>query len=310
MISISSLAVGIAVFILFLQIFRAPFSMDTFHRNAERIFTVVVVFPGGSQGDRHRAHTPAALPAALRSEIPEIEDATRIFGLKTCVVRYRDRSFMEGGGLAVDPNVLSVFSFPVLSGDPKTMLASPNSIVLTRSLAAKVFGDEPAAGKILTLEKQIDLVVSGVLEDSPPQSSISYSYLVPLEVADSLHYLKNDWNSFEVSTFVLLQAGCLPSSLGSKLSAFTTNHFSQAASSPSGIYLYPLRDMFFRPENLEAINDRDSRAGYYISLAIGLLFLVVVSVNYMNLVTAKYSDRLKEVGVRKSIGASRSDLVW
>lgn len=308
-ISISSLAVGMAVFIFFLQLFRAPFAMDTFHRDAERIYTLVEVFPGGNRGDRHEAFTPLPLPAALENEVAEIEAVTRICGTGRCYLGSQDQGFPEDSGLAVDPNFFSFFSFRVLSGDPEAMFSRPDSIVLTESMAAKYFGTKPARGQVLTLDRQVDLTVTGIVADPPPQSSIRYAFLLPFAAVSGLSSRPDDWTTSRVSSFVRLPAGYDPALLEGKLDAFRKNHFPPAATAPSKIYLYPLAGLFFRPDYLQAGFDHDSKPGYYIALAMGILFLGVVCVNYMNLVTARYADRMKEVGIRKSIGASRRHLV-
>ena len=150
-ITMSGLVLGLGIFILFALLLHSQSNFDSFHKNADRIFSVVQVLPRGVEKDHHSAITPAPLKTALLTEFPEIEKAARFFPPGRMVVRHEDKLFYENRIRFVDADFLSIFTFELLRGKAETVLSNPYSIVLTETSATKYFGNEDPIGKSLML---------------------------------------------------------------------------------------------------------------------------------------------------------------
>ncbi len=307
-ITLSGLVLGLGVFIMFALIPEFLSSFDTFHEKADRIFSVVQVFQGGREGEQHSAITPAPLSPTLLSEFPEIEDVTRFFPPGRMIVKYQDKVFYENGIRFVDPNFLSVFSFQMIMGNADIALSEPYSIVLTESSAMKYFGDENPVGKTLTLNNLIDVVVTGVTKNVPGNSSIRYEFLVSMSATNVLYSWMDDWKVKNQVSFLLLSEGVEPAVLESKLPAFVDKHYPVSQDSPKRLYLFPLLDFFLKSSEIDNYWSNGQFSAPVIWI-VAVLLLIVACINFMNLSTARFAIRANEVGVRKVIGARRSQLI-
>lgn len=309
-INISGLVLGLGFFILFSLLADFGFHFDAFHKNAERIFGVVQVLPSGNRGEAHRAIIPAPLIPELVKEFPEIEDATRFFPAGRMKVSNRNESFYENGILFVDSNFLSFFTFQIIAGDQENIFSEPNSVVLTEASSEKYFGMENPIGRSLTLANRIDVTVTGITKNGPENSSIRYDFLVSMETARPLFGWMDDWTVANQSGFVLLHEEYKPELLEEKFSAFFKKHYADGSiDTPKRLYLYPIRDFYLKSLDIDTHMVKTSPMQYVFIIIIAVLLLLVVSINFMNLSTARYVKRAKEVGLRKTIGANRLALV-
>ena len=186
-ITISGLVLGLGVFILFALLLFSQSNFDSFHKNADRIYCVVQVLSRGVERDHHSAITPAPLKDALLDEFPEIEKAARFSPSGRLVVRHGDKLFYENRIRLVDADFLSIFTFNLIKGQTETALSNPYSIVLTETSALKYFGNEDPIGKSLTVNNDFDVVVTGIIEDIPENSSIRFDFLVSMETARAMN---------------------------------------------------------------------------------------------------------------------------
>lgn len=308
LITISGLILGLSVFSMFALLTNFTSNVDSFHAEADRIYALIQVFAGGQEGDQHSAITPAPLAPALKSEFPEIEKAVRYFPPGRMIVKYKDKVFYESGLRFVDPEFLSIFSFKMKTGDKDSVLSSSNSIVLTEDSALKYFGDEDPLGKTLTLDNEIDVVVSGIVENTPLDSSINFDFLVPMETARSLNKLKDDWTIRNQAAFLLLAEGIAPDKLEAKFSSFIDKYYSDTHDSPIKFYMHPLLDFYLGSLDIERTwsSGQISYVGIWI---VAVLLLLIACINFMNISTARYLTRAQEVGMRKVVGANRSQLI-
>ena len=206
-ITLSGLTLGLAVFTLFALLVEFILHYDTFHKNADRIYSVVHILPGGIEGEQHSAITPAPLLPALLSEIPEIEAGSRYFPAGRMIVKHQDKVFYENRVRFVDPSFLTIFSFDMIQGNAAEALARPYSLVLTEAMALKYFGDEDPLGKILTLDNKIDVRITGVTKDVPRNSSITYNFLVSMDTSQALYSWQDNWKAYNQAAFLLLPEG-------------------------------------------------------------------------------------------------------
>ena len=306
-INIAGLAIGLAIFSLTAALFKFQMSFNQFHRDADRIFSIVQVVPSGTAGERHSAITRAPLRNLLLKEFQEIEDATRWIPTDRVVVQQGDHKYYaeEGTIWLVDSNFLTFFSFEMLAGDPETALSESNSVVLTESTARKYFGTADAVGRKLTMGKDLDLLVKGVTRDVPFNSSLKYDVLVSLNTFD----WDTNWN-IRGATFVRLAKNTQAHNLEQKFPVFISGYLSESPDMPKNLYLLALRDLNLKSYGIRTYWSKEIPEIVYLTFVIGIIMLLAVCFNFMNLATVGYFMRAKEVGVRKVIGASRSHLRW
>ncbi len=309
---IFGLALGIAVFILAVLYSGYNSSFDGFHHEADEIHMVVRVVPSGNKGEQHTAYTPLPLMAALETEFPEIEGATRFRRNPQTIVQNRKEIFYESNILTVDSNFLSFFNFKFIKGDANTALAQPNSILLTEDSALKYFGETDPLGETLTLDNRFDVTVAGILGNSPDNSCISFDFMLSLETSRSLYGWTDDWTANTVTTFLRTPQGQDAARIGSGLPAFTKKYYPAMPDSPRRMYLLPLLEYRRQVEGLDLRSNLHAGTPYVTAVflvGMAVVLLLIVCINFMNLSTARYMQRAKEIGLRKVVGANRMKLV-
>jgi len=307
-ITISGLVLGLGVFIVFALLLFSQLSFDSFHKNADRIYCVVQVVSRGVERDHHSAITPSPLKDALLAEFPEIEKAARFSPAGRLVVRHRDKYFYENRIRFVDADFLSIFTFNLIKGQTETVLSKPYSIVLTETSALKYFGNEDPIGKSLTINNDFDVVVTGIIEDIPENSSISFDFLVSMETAGEMNIRMDDWRDNNQATFLLLSDGVSPTRLDAKLSALIQRYFPDSHESPQRLYLHPLQDFRLNSAEIDCYWS-NAQISFIALWIVAVLILIIACINFMNLSTASYAIRANEVGMRKVIGAKRFQLI-
>jgi len=308
LITLSGLILGLSVFIMFALLSDFTSHFDSCHTNADRIYAVVQVLSSPQEGEQHSAITPSPMVPALLSEFPEIEKASRYFPPGRMVVKYQDKVFYETGVRFVDNDFLSIFTFMMAAGEKESVLSRTNSVVMTEDSALKYFGDEDPVGKILTLDNKIDVVVTGITENPPNNSSVVYDFLVSLDTARSLYDGMDDWSTNNQAAFLLLSEGSEPANLEAKLSLFIDKYYPDTQESPERLYLHSLLNFFLGSEGIDSYWG-SGRISFVTIWAVAVLLLIIACINFMNISTARYITRAQEVGMRKVVGASRGQLI-
>lgn len=319
LINVVGLTVGLACFILISLFVRFELSYDSFHAKADRIYRIVKEDPGNYYlGTNRFAVTSAPIVQALIDEFPEVEYAVQIEPQEV-LFRLKDSRFYEYG-LYATRHFFDVFSFELLQGDPRTALAEPGSVILTESLARKYFGAADPMGRTLQHVRGSDegpVTVTGVAADSPPNSHLTFDYLLSMTTSSSYRRLleTDHWDSNNFRTYVSLHPGYDLPEFEAKLVALAQKYlgrYDYYQKNPDRISIYypqALTDIHLHSHlNFELRANGDITYVYLFS-AIGLLILLLASINYMNLATARSAMRAKEVGVRKVMGARRVQLV-
>ncbi len=309
LINLAGMALGMTGFILLAQGAGTKLNADRFHENADRIYGLVQVLPAEDKTERHTVSLPAPLLALLKAEFPDIEAGTRVRPGGQRILRQGDRSFYERDLLFVDPGFLSIFSFPMVSGSPGEFLANPLSVILSETAAAKYFGDENPLGQTLTLDNKVDLTVGGVLRDVPRTSSFRFHVLAPFETLRALGLDLDDPRADRNAAFLLMKQGFDEAAFEAKLPDFAGRHMAASPDRPRGLYLLPLLDFRLKSSHIESFLP-SSQPGYvFIPVTLGVLLLLVVAVNFVNLSTVRHLHRLREIGVRRVVGARRRQIV-
>ncbi len=309
-INISGMAIGLACCMVIFMYVRHELAFDRFHENSERIYRAVV---GEYQNGQwiYSVGTPEPLGAALEQELPEVEKSVRFFHpswIEKWSVSHKDKSFYEEQVFFTDPSFFKVFSFPLVQGNPDSVLDEPNSIVISQKAAEKYFGSENPIGKVLLIDNYIETQVTGVTENVPSNSHFSFDFLVSFEVMPH-KWILNNWRTQNCYTYLLLQKKYNSSELESKLSQFLKKHFGPMDNVK--FELQPLTEIHlysrnFRQDMASHIGDINS---IYVFSAIAAFILIIACINFVNLTTARSLNRAKEVGMRKVIGAQRLQLI-
>jgi putative ABC transport system permease protein len=303
------MALGMAVFMVLTQSAGEKLNADRFHPNAARIYGVVQVLPSVDKAERHTVSAPAPLLAALENEFPEIETGTRAVPGGQRILRWGDRSFYERRLLFVDPEFLAMFHFPMLQGGTGGLRSDPRAIVLSRTAAAKYFGDEDPVGKTLTLDNRVDLTVAGVFKDQPRRSSFRFDVLVPFGVLRELGGDLEDWKADLAAVFLLVRKGFDEAAFEAKLEGFVERHLESSPERVRRLYLLPLLDFRLKSSHIESFLPSSQPVYVVFPFVLGALLLFVVSLNFINLSTARHFYRMKEIGLRKVVGARRGQII-
>jgi len=314
-IKIAGLAVGIAVCLVIFLVVRFETSFDDFHPSRDHIYRVVSVFKT-SQGIGYESGVPFPTASALRHDYPQLKNVASILSLggDGLITLRTGKKFQETNSiLYAEPQFFDMFAFHWLSGDKQKALTGPNTVVLTRSMAVKYFGDwTSAVGSTLKLDNNRLLQVTGVLEDVPANTDF------PLRVVISYATLRNTGVSGVLNNWVSIfaQHYCfvtLPDNLSeatfNKDLANVVRRYKPAENYNEGMMVVPLKDMHYDTRFNTFHNHPFSRALIRTLNLVGLFVLLIACVNFVNLSTAQAINRAREVGVRKVLGGTRLQLL-
>ncbi len=315
-INLVGLATGLAAFLVITHYVRFERSYDAFHAHADRIYRVPFSWQPLARGQTEKiyaANVPAFGPA-LQADFPEVEAYARLFQVHTlvpyCVLTATDgagkkTSFNESSGYYADPAFLAMFSFPLREGNPATALREPRSVVLTRAAAIKYFGAANPVGKTLHVQNggfSGPYTVTGILADVPRNSHLQFDFLLSYASLGSGSVQKS-WVWSQFYTYVQLRPGADPAALSARLPAFLRKYLGEK--NECEVFLQPLKSIHLGSHLRYETSVNGSAWTVTFLLGMGLLVLVIACVNYVNLASAKALERVREIGVRKAVGAGR-----
>jgi len=311
-INIFGLAIGLACFFLIMSYVQYESSYDTFHKQSDQIYRVAHRSSDVYKGKNESASSPAPLAQALLNEFPEVIQST-VLTPDNARLKFENKHFSEKGLLA-DEHFFLIFSFPMLHGDSKTALAEKGSIVLTVSLAQKIFGKADPLGQLIDVDGWTSgsYKVAGIINDVPENSHFTFSFITSLvsepQYRQSLE--ANDWSNANWFTYILLHEGADPAQLKTKIRDFETKYLaSQSADNRMHFFLQPMTSIHLKSH---LIHELSSNADFQIIIllsGIAFLILLMACANYMNLAIARSIKRVREVGIRKVVGALPRHLI-
>ena len=250
------------------------------------------------------------LARTLEKDLPEVEQAARVNWSGSPIFSIGEKKLSIQGNM-VDSNFLQIFSFPLIEGDPKTVLNEAHSIVLTQQLAIKLFGrNEDAIGKIITINHTDDLKVTGVLKDLPNNTEFDFEYLMPWSYLREKGGDDNSWANTGTKTYVLLKPNASLASVEPKIKMIQQKYFDNAKEMKWQVFLYPI-SRWHLYSNFENGYESDSGRITFVKLfaIIAAFILLIACINFMNLSTARSEKRAKEIGIRKVAGAQKFSLI-
>lgn len=310
LIKIGGLSIGIVACLIIALYIQQQWSYDHFHEKSERIYRLTRHI-AEEDTERRLGVLEGFFASNLPKDLPEVESAFRIVRKNKTLLNVGDVAVYENQALYTDPSIFDVLDIITLSGSESDLLEEPGTIVITESLAEKMFGNENAIGKNLYLDQEEDPYrVNAVVQDFPDNSHISFEFLLPMP--DQLYGLdKSQWSKFSAFyTYILLHKNADPEIVASKIPTWEQRYFEEDYFETHSYSLQPLTDIHLYSDLEQEIQpERIGKASYlYIFGTAALLILMIAVINHINLVTVKTADRTIEIGVRKALGAGASNI--
>ena len=300
-INIFGLAIGMACSLLIMLWVRDESGYDRFHQNGRDIYRVVTLRENGNDFS-----SPAPFAPAVAAEVPEVAAAVRVGWVPRIVLQYENRAFYEDRGIAADPSLFKIFSFPLLRGDGA--FTAPECIVLSSSLARKYFGNDDPIGKTVLVEGRVPLTVTGVMRDVPRQSHFRFDYVIPFRLAEALSIWGMGWGDFNFKTYVQTQPQRSEAEVIRKLNQVALVHKCPAVVRGGAVFsIQRLEDVYLNPIGPYDI-PLGSKTQVIVFSMIALFIALIAGINFINLATARAEKRAREIGVRRVIGADRRQI--
>ncbi|HEV3326198.1 MAG TPA: FtsX-like permease family protein [Puia sp.] len=308
LLNILGLTIGMsACFLIFLYVKFEP-SYDDFHSKGDRIYRIVTDIVNPSE-TLHFSDAAPAMPVAAKRDFPEIEKQVR-FDPGGMLVRRGDVKIQEPNMAFADSTFFEIFDFPLLKGDPVTALREPFSVVLSETAAKKYFGTADPMGQHLLLTDQGNPgTVTGVMKDMPENSELKEDMLVAMYSGPADSNRDKNWGGFGPFSYFLLKPNSNAHALEKKFPAFLENHIGKFMKENNQTYTYilePLKDVYLK--STRGGTASGSMTNVYVFSIVGVFILLIAGINFVNLTTARSTERAREVGIRKVIGAERRQL--
>jgi putative ABC transport system permease protein len=311
-INIAGLAVGMAVALLIALWIANEYSYDKFLPNYKQLYSLQMNVTLQQEGTKTQDQSSLPLAELFRKDFPEIKYVAESSGIYPSLLVVGDKK-VELEGSMIGPDFLKMFQYPLIVGDAQSVLSDPYSIVLTESAAKALFGNADPIHQLVKMDNQYDLKVTGILKDLPPNSSLQFGYLIPFSFLEQTNNWVKDsrstWFNFSFNMYVELHPGVSYTQLEPKIKKLITANCPETIPYKAELFLHPLESWHLRSE----FKNGRSVGGYidyvYIFGSIGILVLLIACINFMNLSTARSLKRGKEVGVRKTLGSERKQLI-
>ncbi|MDX1629970.1 MAG: ABC transporter permease, partial [Fulvivirga sp.] len=307
MINVFGLAIGLTCALFIGLWVHDEYAYDRFHTKGDRLYQVINEIKFNEKTEI-TTNTPVPLAEVLQNEITGIEQVVRASNPHQSQFLYRDKK-IEEKGIYADQHILDVFDFEIVQGQQQNPLKDKFSLVITESLAEKLFPGENAIGKSVTVDDwgyRNDFTVTGIVE-LPAQSSLKFEYIIPYATyLDHRPWYNDAWGLYNEPMFVLLEKGASKPSVEEKFAKILFSHNKEIKATS---HLYAFKDLYLYSNFTQGLHAEGRIVYVRIFIVIGVFILLIACINFMNLSTARASQRAKEVGVRKTIGASKRNLI-
>jgi putative ABC transport system permease protein len=309
-INIFGLAVGMTVCLLMMMYVVNETSYDNFHEKGDRIYRLACDW--GTEGSKMKfAGSMPAFAPALNTEIPEIEVAARIrHNSEMIILGAQNEKYKQSQIFHADPEVFDIFSWNLLEGDASSVLSEPFSVVITRKIAKKYFSNDEPVGRTLDIDGNL-YKVTGLLADFPHNTHLDCEMLISYATVRSLgKYPSDPWTQWgdDLTYFVLRENSSLET-VANKVNALLNQNTGEWFTKKMELVLQPLSEIHWDTESRGDVGAKGNIVYVYLFLSAAVLVLAIACFNFMNLSTSRYLDRMKEIGVRKVVGANRKQLI-
>ncbi|MEM1094553.1 MAG: ABC transporter permease [Bacteroidota bacterium] len=312
-INITGLAVGLAGCLLMVLFVQDELSYDRFHTGADQMYRVAFDAQAANAPRDRFAVTSLPIGIELRENYPEVEAVVRMTTTQGRM-QVGEQAFFEDDALVAEASFFDVFDFPLVAGDASQALAAPRSVVLSASMAEKLYGSvDQAMGASVQHEDSL-FTVTGVMADWPANSHMQADYLISATTMPIFRVEDdNSWLSVRFFTYLRLKPGTDADAFEAKITGMVEENYRAVLDQiglQTWLYLQPVPDIYLHSARTAEIGPTSNIAYVYVFSAVALFLLLIACINFMNLSTARSMERAKEVGVRKALGSRRSALVW
>jgi len=311
-INILGLAIGMAACLLIIQYVTYELSFDNFQANKARIFRVDQ--DRYNNGKLSTKWTAGAFAVGNAIKVlPEVQTVVKMVGAGDILASYKDQKMVIRNTYFATEDFFKVFSFPLVSGDPNTALKDPNTVVISQDIADKLFHGTDAVGKSILVNNDSPVKVTGVMKKWPDNTHMKCDYL--LAYSSIYKYAGNDldtrWRNDGCITYVMLKPGADAKAVEKKFSVITNKAYEQFKSDgDAAVYmLKPVQEIHLSPDRMGEMQANADGKSVYLLLGIAIFVIIIAWINYINLATARGVSRAKEVGVRKTLGSAKNQLV-
>ncbi|MCW5911740.1 MAG: ABC transporter permease [Cyclobacteriaceae bacterium] len=309
-INIGGLAVGLASAILIFLWIADEYSYDKFQTNYDKIYQLYQ----SQEWNMGHIGTGSAMPYPMKEMLPQKASQVKMI----CIANWGEGNMLQVGekrmnkfGRCVSEDFLKMFTFPLVKGDDEHALDDPTSIVITESTAKALFGDDEPMGQLIRIDNDREQKVTGVVRDVPRQSAFRFDYLLPFGFYEAtqpwVQRAKNQWDNNSFPIFVQLHDGATEEDTNAAIVNIVNENNPKAPTAK--LFLHPMSKWRLHANFEEGKNTGGLIDYVRLFTAIAVFVLVIACINFMNLATARSESRAKEVGIRKSIGSRRNELI-
>ena len=314
--NIVGLSVGLTVCMLIFLYIQDELSFDSMHDDAGRIVRIVEARTTSEGAEQHFTYTTGALGPELERSVSGVETSVRMVSSWSSgrrVVQRGEARFYVGDHVFTEQSIFDLFDFEFVSGSPRGALDEPNEVVLTTESAERYFGAEDPVGQILEVEQYGDFTVTGVIdlpENTHFDKSIFFSFETLMQIEGWRNWLTG-WGSNGVMTYLKLAPGTSPSAAQTAVRETFARHADDETAADRAPYVQSLQDIHLHSGHIDFDENRAAGSPAYLYLfgAIALFVILIAVINYTNMATARSMRRAREIGMRKAVGAQRSQLV-
>ncbi len=312
LINIAGLSIGITCCILILAFVGYEFSFDRYHEHRDDIYRILSETTINGVVNKS-ATCPMRFAPTIVNDFPEVVEAARINPTVKRSFIYQDKQFFESNVYYADHAIFDVFSFELIEGDRETILEAPFTMVITEKTARKYFGDESPVGKIMNWDNKFDYAITGVVRDPPPNSHFTFTVLASFTTYFTYDpRLAEYWWGWNVPTYIRLENGMDYKSFEKKFEQFNQQYFGEVLEERGILFrnwLEPLKKIHLYSTVGGGLGEQGNIKVVYAFISVAVIILIIACVNFINLTTARYTNRAKEVGLRKVVGAKRRNLI-
>ncbi|HKK09467.1 MAG TPA: ABC transporter permease [Bacteroidales bacterium] len=318
-INITGLSVGMAACIIIIMFIVQELSYDQFHKDAENIYRVPVKASVGGDVFNVAVNSAPAGPG-MYNDFPVITNFCRVReNTGEALITFGEKKFYEQQRIHVDSTFFQLFSFKLIRGNPEEALKRPKSVVLTKSVAEKIFGEENPVGKSVSINEEHNYLITGVVADPPVNSHLQFKMLISLSSTESrmgANHFTDNWGSLMYHTYIKIIPNTSPQTINNSLPEWYKKHVIESMADAEvqyefdfNPYLQPITNIHLHSDLFNEMSANGDIAYVYTFSAIALFILIIAGINYLNLNIAQSLKRSKEVGMRKVHGASRKQLI-
>jgi putative ABC transport system permease protein len=314
-INIFGLAIGMAACLLILQYVTFELSFDKFHTKGDRIYRINQDRYDNGKLSTRWAGGAFAPGSEFKAQLPDIEDFVKMVPAGQVLVNFKDQKIVvkDQYDYFVSGSFFNIFSYPLLSGDPKTALQEPNSVVISETIAKKLFNNSNPVGQTLVMNNDKPIKITGVMKDMPENTHMKLDFMQSYStlIKNYAPQLDHQWYNDGCTTYLLLRPGVDPRKLEAKFIPIVKKAYEQFKSAgATAIYtLQPAQSIHLYSNRMFELEPNSDGNSVYLLLGVAIFVIIIAWINYINLATARGIGRAKEVGVRKTLGSGKRQLI-